>query len=128
MKIRCAGNSISRAKRETRPLPKRSSIVLRSRVGQVVLSDTAIRQLKRIPKAKRSFIKDGIRTHLADGDPLETSRNKFSLRRVSELAEVELRLDAWRVFYRVREGIVEIVLIGAKRGNRLLIEGEEFVI
>jgi hypothetical protein len=37
-----------------------------------------------------------------------------------------LRLGEVRVFYRVRDEIVEVVLIGQKRGNRLLIGGEEF--
>ena len=59
-------------------------------------------------------------------DPREGSRNKFRLRRASEHAEYELRIDPWRVFYRVEGGTVQVVLIGEKRGDRLLIEGEEF--
>ena len=94
----------------------------------VVLSDTALRQLKRVEKNTRGFIKDGIRRHLAQSDPLQSTRNKFRLRRASEHAEYELRLDEWRVFYRVRGGVVEVVLIGEKRGNSLFIGGEEFVL
>lgn len=71
---------------------------------------------------------DGIRTHLAKSDPLRKSRNKFRLRRPSEYAEFELRLESWRVFYRIREGVVEVVLIGEKRGNTLVVGGEEFVL
>jgi hypothetical protein len=37
-----------------------------------------------------------------------------------------LRLGDLRVFYRVRDEIVEVVLIGHKRGNRLIIGGMEF--
>ena len=95
---------------------------------QVVLSDTAVRQLKQVHKSTRGFIKDGIRKHLAESDPLQTTRNKFRLRRASEHAEYELRLDQWRVFYRTRAGVVEVVLIGEKRGNSLFIGGEEFVL
>ena len=95
---------------------------------QIVLSDAAVRQLKRIPKAGRSEIKDGIRKHLAESDPLQSTRNKFRLRRPSEHAEFELRLDPWRVFYRVAGGRVEVVLIGEKKGDRLWIGGEEFVL
>ena len=90
----------------------------------VVLSDTALQQLKRLHKNTRGFIKEGIRKHLAESDPLQRTRNKF--RRLSEYAEYELRLDRWRVFYRVREGAVEIVLIGEKQGDSLFIGGEEF--
>jgi len=64
--------------------------------------------------------------HLAEGDPLATARNKFRLRRPSPHAQYELQLWDWRVFYRVREGIVEIVLIGEKRGNVLHVGGKEF--
>ena len=95
---------------------------------QVFLSDTAVRQLRRIPKGRRAILKDGIRKHLAEADPLQTSRNKFRLRRPSEYAELELRVDPWRVFYRVREGRVEVVLIGEKVGGKLIIEGEEFIL
>ena len=66
--------------------------------------------------------------HLADADPSQGTRNKFRLRRASEYAEYELRLEPWCVFYRIREGVVEVVLIGEKRGNKLLIGGEEFLL
>jgi mRNA-degrading endonuclease RelE of RelBE toxin-antitoxin system len=97
-------------------------------VYRVVLSDAAVRQLMRVPKGKRSLIKDGIREHLAKTDPLRASRNKFRLRRPSEHAEFELRVDPWRVFYRVRGNVVEVVLIGEKTGDKLVIEGEEFIL
>ena len=42
------------------------------------------------------------------------------------MADFELRVDPWRVFYRVREGLVFVELIGRKRGDVLLIEGKEF--
>ena len=106
----------------------RSTIVLHLDVWQVVLSETAVRQLTRIPKDKRAFIKAGIRKHLVESDPRQSTRNKFRLRRASEHAEYELRLDPWRVFYRVNPMIVEIVLIGEKRGNALFIGGEEFAL
>ena len=36
------------------------------------------------------------------------------------------RLGDVRVFYKVRDDVVEVVLIGTKRGNRLVVAGEEF--
>jgi len=59
---------------------------------------------------------------------MESGRNKFRLRRASELAEFELRIDPWRAFCRVQNEVVEIVMIGEKRGNKLFVEGEEFTL
>ena len=84
--------------------------------------------LVKLSKPTRAFIKQGILHHLADADPQQTSQNKFRLRRASPFAEYELRLERWRVFYRVRDERVEIVLIGEKRGNKLIIGGEEFAL
>jgi mRNA-degrading endonuclease RelE of RelBE toxin-antitoxin system len=95
-------------------------------VRRVVLSETAVRLFRALPKARQAGVKEGIRLHLQENDPTEETRNKFRLRRPSADAEYELRLGEVRVFYRVRGEIVEVVLIGEKRGNRLLIRGEEF--
>jgi len=95
-------------------------------VNQVLFSKDAVRLFRKVPTSHRRVLKDGIRKHLVEGDPLETTKNKFRLRRPSPYAEFELRLENWRVFYRVRKKVVEIVLLGEKRGNALLIGGEEF--
>ena len=73
-------------------------------------------------------ILDGIRAHLVEADPAEETRNKFRLRRPSEHADFELRLGQWRVFYRVLERTVVVTLLGKKEGNRLLIDGEVFLL
>jgi len=79
-------------------------------------------------KVHRKFVLGGIKTHLVENDPLETTRNKFPLKRPSAYAERELRLDDWRVSYTViDDGLQMLVnLISEKRGNKLFIEGEEF--
>jgi len=79
-------------------------------------------------KAHRKLVLDGIKLHLVENDPLATTRNKFPLRRPSQHAERELRLDNWRVFYAVMDDglLVLVSLIGEKRGNKLFIDGEEF--
>ena len=64
--------------------------------------------------------------HLQENFPTEETRNKFRLRRPSDHADYELRLGDVRVFYRVQDELVEVVLIGKKQGDRLLIGGEEF--
>lgn len=66
--------------------------------------------------------------HLQENFPTEETRNKFRLRRPSDHADYKLRLGDVRVFYRVRDRFVEVVLIGKKRGDRLLIGSEEFEI
>jgi hypothetical protein len=65
---------------------------------------------------------------LGENDATQETRNRFRLRRPSAQAEYELRLGEVRVFYRVSEDVVEIVLIGMKQGNRLVIGKEEFEI
>ena len=93
---------------------------------QVVFSPAAVRQFKRLPAAARSLLKETIGEQLAEQDPTEETRNRFRLRRISEYADFELRVDPWRVFYRVQEDLVIIELIGLKKGNLLLIAGKEF--
>jgi hypothetical protein len=85
-----------------------------------------VRQYSKLPAAARSLLKQEIRERLALEDPTEETRNRFRLRRLSPYADFELRVDPWRVFYRVSEGRVFVELIGRKRGNVLLIEGKEF--
>jgi hypothetical protein len=69
-----------------------------------------------------------MRIHLAEGNPEQTSRNKFRLRRASVHADYELRVEPWRVFYRVTRGEVLVTLIGEKRGEALIVEGEELLL
>lgn len=95
-------------------------------VNQVVFSPAAVRQFKRLPAAARSLLKNAVREQLAEQDPTEERRNRFRLRRVSEFADYELRVDPWRVFYRVEGKVVTIELIGQKKGNVLLIGRKEF--
>jgi mRNA-degrading endonuclease RelE of RelBE toxin-antitoxin system len=97
-------------------------------VRRVVLSDTAVRLFRALPKAQRPGVKVGIRLHLQEHDPAEETRSEFRLRRPSAHADYELRLGDVRVFYRIRDETVEVVLIGERRGNRLPIGSEEFEI
>ena len=63
---------------------------------------------------------------MSEQDPTEETRNRFRLRRISEHADYELRVDPWHVLYRVQNKTVTVELIGRKKGNVLLIEGKEF--
>jgi hypothetical protein len=94
----------------------------------VEFASSALSSLSRMSKVHRRFVLDGIKAHLIENDPMEISRNKFTLKRPSAHAERELRLDKWLVFYTVLEnGVLVVVnLIGEKRGNKVFIGGEEF--
>jgi mRNA-degrading endonuclease RelE of RelBE toxin-antitoxin system len=95
-------------------------------VNEILFSPAAVRQFKRLPAAARKLIKETIRERLSEQDPTEETRNRFRLRRISEHADYELRIDPWRVFYRVEEKTVTVELVGEKKGNVVLIGGKEF--
>lgn len=64
--------------------------------------------------------------HLGEADPVETTPNKFRLRRLSDFADYEQRAGDRRAFHRCRGGEVGITLFGEPCGNRVIVEGEEF--
>ncbi len=67
------------------------------------------------------------RTETGKHEPGREARNNKALR-PNRLAERELRIDRFRVFYDIDEGraVVKIEANGSKRGNRLYVRGEEF--
>ena len=95
-------------------------------MNRVVFAPAALRKYKRLPAAARSLLKKEIREQLAIQDPMEETRNRFRLRRLSVHADFELPVEPWRVFYRVQEELVIVELVGRKKGNVLLIGGKEF--
>ena len=94
----------------------------------VEFTPDAVRQFKKLPKLTRAAIREGIQTHFVKAEPGQTTRNKFRLRRVAPYADYELRLGAWRVFYRVVPGGAVVTLVGEKRGSALIIDGEEIAL
>jgi mRNA-degrading endonuclease RelE of RelBE toxin-antitoxin system len=95
-------------------------------VRQVIFSPAAVRQYRRLRASARSLIRKEIRERLAVDDATQENRNRFRLRRVSIHADYELRVEPWRVFYRVDNEQVIVELIGRKTGNGLLINGKVF--
>jgi len=91
----------------------------------VELTPDAVRQFKALPKWARPAIKDALHTHLVLDDPSRATRNKFRLRRASNHADYELRVDDWRIFYRIEGDLVVVTLLGEKPGSLLIVEGEE---
>ena len=69
-----------------------------------------------------------MRKQLEESDAAQETRNRFRLRRPSEFADFELRVRDFRVFYRLAEDQVQVVLIGRKKGAELIVEGRRFVL
>jgi mRNA-degrading endonuclease RelE of RelBE toxin-antitoxin system len=69
-----------------------------------------------------------MRRQLEQADATKETSQRFRLRRLSDLAEFELRVGDWRVFYRVDRKEVQVVLIGQKRGEKLFIDGRKFTL
>jgi mRNA-degrading endonuclease RelE of RelBE toxin-antitoxin system len=86
----------------------------------------ARQDLNSLRRFEQQHIVDAIDAQL-QYEPNVVTNNRKRLR-PNELAEWELRVDNFRVFYDVRElvRIVRIVAVGYKRGNRLFIHGEEY--
>ncbi len=65
---------------------------------------------------------------LSVDDAAVQMRNRFRLRRASDFADFELRVENLRVYYRIAGDQVRVVLIGRKQGNRLVIDGKGFTL
>jgi len=92
----------------------------------IELTADAIEDLRGFKKNDRPRILDEMERQLAH-EPTRETRNRKKLR-PNKLAEWELRLDKFRIFYDVdtTDEIVKIAAVGFKQGNRLFIHGEEY--
>lgn len=91
---------------------------------EIEFTPEAIDDLKSFRKFEQQIIISGIETQLTYEPTVET-RNRFRMR-PNEIAEWELRIDKYRVFYNVEQEvqIVSIEVIGFKRGNQLFVRGK----
>ena len=92
----------------------------------ITLSPDALRQFRRLRAAERATLREALRSQLGEEDATVQTKNRFRLRRPSPHADYELRVEAFRAFYRVEGHMVRVVLIGRKRGDTLLINGRRF--
>lgn len=95
---------------------------------RVELSPDAVRQLRALRAHDRGLVNEQIREQLEESDARREARSRFRLRRPSRVADYELRIRDWRVFYRVVGDTVQVVLIGRKRGNFLIIDRKRFIL
>lgn len=93
---------------------------------EIQFAESANRQLKALKASDRALLVTRVEKQLC-AEPLKATRNRKPLR-PNPIAPWELRVKHLRVFYDVSEGarnIVSVLAIGIKRGNKILIEGEE---
>jgi mRNA-degrading endonuclease RelE of RelBE toxin-antitoxin system len=95
---------------------------------RVALSPDAVRQLGALRAHDRRLVRDQIREQLGESDAKQETRNRFRLRRPSRVADYELRIRDWRVFYRVVDDTVQVVLVGRKSGTFLVIDRKRFIV
>lgn len=93
-----------------------------------MLSPDAVRQFRKLRAAERARVRDATEASLANDGALVETRNRLRLRRPSEATEFEFRVGEVRVFYRVAGTEVQVVLMGRKRGNSVVIDGKRFIL
>jgi mRNA-degrading endonuclease RelE of RelBE toxin-antitoxin system len=88
------------------------------------LTDSAVEDLDFFRKNERRMIADAIALFLTFDANVETRRRKPL--RPNRLAQWELRIDDYRVFYDLEEDdVVKVVAVGHKEHNDLYIRGKK---
>jgi mRNA-degrading endonuclease RelE of RelBE toxin-antitoxin system len=92
---------------------------------QVEFTPESVLDLRYLKKFEQNIVIDAIQTQLVYEPTLET-KNRFR-RNPPDIAEWELRIGVFRVFYNVDEviQIVSIERIGEKPNNIVLFRGQE---
>ena len=93
---------------------------------QIDVTEGAEADLRWLSAYARRVVLDGLEVHLRH-QPTLGSRKIKSLR-PNPVAGWELRLGDFRVLYDVAEEqrVVTVQVVGEKRGNRLIVQGQEF--
>ena len=91
---------------------------------EIEFTPEALQDLKAFRKFEQQKIISGIDTQLKY-EPIVETRNRFQMRQ-NDVAEWELRIGKYRVFYNVEDviQIVSIEVIGLKVGNQLFVRGK----
>lgn len=90
------------------------------------LTPEAIEDIRSLKKTDRRRVVEAMEIQLKH-QPAQETRNRKKLRS-NRLAEWELRVGQWRIFYDVNETekLVKIEAVGFKQGSTLFIHGEEY--
>ncbi|MCB0168820.1 MAG: type II toxin-antitoxin system RelE/ParE family toxin [Anaerolineae bacterium] len=91
---------------------------------EIEFTPEAIEDLKSFRKFEQQIIISNIETQLKH-EPTVEIQNRFQIR-PNDVAEWELRIGKYRVFYNVELDvqIVSIEAVGFKRGNQLFVRGK----
>ena len=98
-------------------------------VYRIQFATSAEQQLARLTARQQAIVLDAIKVQLRN-EPFRETRNRKP-RRPNPLAPWELRVGALRIFYEEDANEVDrvnILAVGIKRGNRLLIAGKEIAV
>jgi mRNA-degrading endonuclease RelE of RelBE toxin-antitoxin system len=90
------------------------------------VTDGAAGDLEALSTYAQRIVIDGLALHLRH-QPMQGTRRIVPLR-PNPVATWELRLGDYRVLYDVDEAsrMVTVLVVGEKRGNRLVVQGREF--
>ena len=93
---------------------------------RLAFTPEAVEDLRFLRSYDQRRILDSVQEQL-QYQPGQETRNRKRLR-PNELAEWELRIGTFRVFYNVDEAedLVKVEAVGYKRGNVLFVHGEEY--
>ncbi len=93
---------------------------------RIVFTPEALEDIRHFRKRDQRRIIEGIENQLIH-QPTQETRNRKKLR-PNRVAEWELRVDKFRIFYDLDEAgeVVKIEAVGYKKGSRLFIHGEEY--
>jgi mRNA-degrading endonuclease RelE of RelBE toxin-antitoxin system len=93
---------------------------------QIAFTVEAMDDLDALKKHDARRITDAIEIQLSSQPAVSTKSRKRL--RPNSLADWELKVGTFRVFYNVdeRESLVRVLAIGQKTGNRFFIHGERF--
>jgi mRNA-degrading endonuclease RelE of RelBE toxin-antitoxin system len=93
---------------------------------EVEITRQALGDLHYLTKRARRIVVARLEEHLTH-EPARETRNRKRLR-PNQLAEWELRIDRFRVFFDVDSvaRVVRVMAVGRKEGNRLFIRDEEY--
>lgn len=91
---------------------------------RITITDDAERQVRSLPARDQRILEAAIMARLKDQPTTPTK----AIKRLhpNPLAEFELRAGDLRVLYNVEEEEVIILIVGRKKGNKLIVEGEDF--
>jgi mRNA-degrading endonuclease RelE of RelBE toxin-antitoxin system len=93
---------------------------------QIEFVPEAIEDLSSLRRFDLKRIAEEVEIQLSH-EPTRETRNRKQLR-PNQLAEWELRVDSFRIFYDVdtEKSVVKVIAVGYKEGNVLFIHGERF--